>query len=64
MAPDGATLFVALGGLNAVAVVDAADGAIRGLIPTAWYPNQLALNADGTQLADRDAARRRLRAPS
>ena len=27
------------------------DGALRGLIPTAWYPNQLALTPDGRQLA-------------
>jgi YVTN family beta-propeller protein len=50
VAPDGATLFVALGGLNAVAVVDTASAAIRGLIPTAWYPNHLVLNGDGTRL--------------
>jgi YVTN family beta-propeller protein len=51
VAPDGATLFVALGGLHAVAAVAVPDGAIRGLIPTAWYPNHLVLNADGTRLA-------------
>ena len=33
------TLYVACGGINAVAVVDTATGKIRGLIPTAWYPN-------------------------
>jgi YVTN family beta-propeller protein len=48
---DGATVFVACGGINAVAVVNAADGRTRGLIPTAWYPNGLALSADGRQLA-------------
>ncbi len=48
---DGATLFVALGGLNAVAVVDTHTRAIRGLIPTAWYPNHLALSREGTKLA-------------
>jgi YVTN family beta-propeller protein len=51
VAPDGATLFVALGGLNAVAVVDVVSRQIRGLIPTAWYPNHLTLNGDGTKLA-------------
>jgi YVTN family beta-propeller protein len=51
VAPDGNTLFVALGGLNAVAVVAVPDGRIRGLIPTAWYPNHLVLNRDGTKLA-------------
>jgi YVTN family beta-propeller protein len=50
LAPDGATLFVALGGLNAVAVVDTQTLTLRGLIPTAWYPNHLALSPDGTRL--------------
>ena len=48
---DGTTLFVACGGLNAIAVVRTADGVISGLIPTAWYPNGLALSPDGRQLA-------------
>ena len=51
VAPDGRTLFVALGGLNAVAVVAIPEGRIRGFIPTAWYPNHLVLNSDGTKLA-------------
>ncbi len=48
---DGATLFVACGGINAVAVVRTADGTLLGLIPTAWYPNGLALSPDGQLLA-------------
>jgi hypothetical protein len=48
---DGATLYAACGGLNAVAVVNTNDGKIRGWIPTGWYPNALALSADGKQLA-------------
>lgn len=48
---DGATLFVACGGINAVAVVRTADGVTQGLIPTAWYPNGLALSPDGRWLA-------------
>ena len=51
LAPDGATLYAALGGFNAVAVLGTADGALHGLIPTAWYPSQLALTPDGRQLA-------------
>jgi YVTN family beta-propeller protein len=51
LAPDGETLYAALGGLNAIAVIAAGDGAIRGLIPTAWYPNHLSLTGDGTMLA-------------
>jgi YVTN family beta-propeller protein len=48
---DGGTLYAALGGLNAVAVLATADGALRGLIPTAWYPTQVALTPDGRHLA-------------
>ncbi len=51
VAPAGTTLFVALGGLNAVAVVNVASRRIEGLIPTAWYPNHLAVNGDGSKLA-------------
>jgi YVTN family beta-propeller protein len=39
---DG-TLYVACGGINAVAVLDAKDGKQKGLIPTAWYPNALSI---------------------
>ena len=48
---DGATLFVACGGINAVAVLRTSDGAVQGLIPTAWYPNGLALSPDNRLLA-------------
>jgi YVTN family beta-propeller protein len=51
LAPDGRTLYVALGGLNAVAVVDVTTQQMRGLIPTAWYPNHLALDGTGRKLA-------------
>jgi YVTN family beta-propeller protein len=47
---DGKTLYVACGGINAVAVMRADDGRIEGLIPTAWYPNDLRLSADGKYL--------------
>ena len=48
---DGQTLFVACGGLNAVAQVTTATGKIDGLIPTGWYPASLSLSADGKYLA-------------
>ena len=48
---DGATIFVACGGINAVAVIETAGGTIKGLIPTAWYPNGLALSREGNYLA-------------
>src|SRR5204863_8647244 len=55
---DGRTLFVTLGGDNAVEVVkldraaggDAAQTRIAGLIPTAWFPLGISLAADGTQV--------------
>jgi YVTN family beta-propeller protein len=48
---DGKKLYAALGGINAVAVVDTTNGRIEGLIPTAWYPNGLAISSDGRRLA-------------
>ena len=50
---DDKRLYVALAGLNAVAVIDAHDPARLhrlGLIPTAWYPSALALSPDGRYL--------------
>ena len=51
ISPDGAKLYVACGGINAVVVVNAKSGNIDGLIPTAWYPNSLSMSTDGRQLA-------------
>jgi YVTN family beta-propeller protein len=51
VSPDGARLFVACGGINAVAVVDTKGRKIEGLIPTAWYPNGLAVEPGGRMLA-------------
>ncbi|HBY59564.1 MAG TPA: hypothetical protein DEH78_07055 [Solibacterales bacterium] len=49
---DGASLYVACGGINAVVVMATTrGGAIDGMIPTAWYPNALSLSPDGRQLA-------------
>src|SRR5262249_26870557 len=50
-APDGTRLYVACGGINAVAVIDIAAGRLGGLIPTAWYPSGVALDAAGHYLA-------------
>jgi YVTN family beta-propeller protein len=57
-APDGKTLYVTLGGDNAVEVVtlDRAAGgeanqtAIAGLIPTAWFPLDVRLSSDAKTL--------------
>ena len=50
---DGSRLYVALAGLNAIAVIDARDPVHLhrlGLIPTGWYPTALALAADDRTL--------------
>ena len=55
LSPDRRTLYVALGGVNAVAVYDvgtnAASPALRGMIPTAWYPSSIDASGDGQYLA-------------
>ncbi|MEO7652908.1 MAG: hypothetical protein ABIZ80_20795, partial [Bryobacteraceae bacterium] len=48
---DGATLYAACGGINAILVIETAQRTIAGLIPTAWYPNAIALSPDGQYLA-------------
>lgn len=49
---DGKRLYVALAGLNAVAVLDARRTTRYryGLIPTGWFPSALTLSADGRYL--------------
>ncbi|MGH9628676.1 MAG: bifunctional YncE family protein/alkaline phosphatase family protein, partial [Bryobacteraceae bacterium] len=51
VSPDGGTLYVACGGINAVVVVKTETGKIDGMIPTAWYPSGLAVSEDGSRLA-------------
>jgi DNA-binding beta-propeller fold protein YncE len=38
LSADGATLYVACGGANEVAVLDARNGKITRRVPTAWFP--------------------------
>ena len=51
LSADGGVLYVACGGLNAVAVINTKDMSVTGYIPTAWYPNALSLSGDGKYLA-------------
>lgn len=53
VSPNGRRLYVALGGVNAVAVYDVQESAPRllGLIPTGWYPSSLDVSGDGRALA-------------
>jgi len=45
LSPEGATLYVALGGNNAIAVINTADYQVLGFIPTDWYPGALAADS-------------------
>jgi YVTN family beta-propeller protein len=53
VSPDGRTLYVANAAENAVAVLDPytrSRDAVRGLIPTGWYPTAVAMDAAGAKL--------------
>jgi len=52
LSPDGRTLYVAMAGNNAVAVVRVGPRTMRvaGLIPAGWYPTGVATSADGRTL--------------
>ncbi len=52
LSPDGRTLYVAMAGNNAVAVVRVGGREMRlaGLIPTGWYPSAVAVAPDGRTL--------------
>jgi YVTN family beta-propeller protein len=46
LSPDERRLYVACAGINAVAVLDARDGKVKGYIPTGWFPARVAVSAD------------------
>jgi DNA-binding beta-propeller fold protein YncE len=50
LSKDEKTLYVALLGFNAVAVIDLESGATKGLIPTGWGPSRVLLSKDESQL--------------
>ena len=51
LSSNGSKLFVTCGGINAVAVLNAQTFTLEGLIPTGWYPNNIAVSPDGRRLA-------------
>lgn len=50
LSKDEKTLYVALLGFNAVAVIDVATKVTKGLIPTGWGPARVQLSADEKEL--------------
>jgi YVTN family beta-propeller protein len=66
LSPNEKRLYVALGDMNAVAVVDLgeADGPeLEGYIPAGWYPTAVAVAPDGTTLLVTNAKGDRTRVP-
>ncbi|MDX1955873.1 MAG: YncE family protein, partial [Chitinophagaceae bacterium] len=47
---DERTLYVALLGFNAVAVIDVTTGTTKGLIPTGWGPSRVLLSKDEKEM--------------
>lgn len=47
---DESRLYVALSGLNAVAVIDAVTDEVLGYIPTGWFPTKLQVSPDDNTL--------------
>ena len=53
LSPDGKRLYIALAGMNAIAVVDSRNPHHLhrlGLIPTGWYPSAIAVSDNGRYL--------------
>jgi len=50
LSKDEKTLYVALLGFNAVAVIDVATKTTKGLIPTGWGPTRVRLSADEKEI--------------
>jgi YVTN family beta-propeller protein len=53
LSPDHSTLYAACAGIDAVAVIDIAGAHAKwmGLIPTGWYPDDVAVSPDGKYIA-------------
>ena len=50
LSKDEKTLYVALLGFNAVAVIDVPSGTTKGLIPTGWGPTRVKLSKDEKEM--------------
>lgn len=64
LSPDEKTLFVTMADLNAVAVVDAQKGDLRGYVPTGWYPTSAVVTPDGKRLFVSNAKGDQARVPN
>ncbi len=67
LSPDERTLYVTLGDINAVGVVNLANAAapaVAGYLPVGWYPTGAVVSPDGTRLLVANAKGTRTRYPN
>ncbi len=67
LSPDENTLYVTLGDLNAVGVVDVGNAAaaqLRGFVSAGWYPTGAVVSPDGTRLFVANAKGTKTRYPN
>jgi len=64
LSPDGKRMFVAMGDLNAVAVVDLTKGELEGYLPAGWYPTSVAVTQNGDRLFVANAKGVKVRNPN
>jgi YVTN family beta-propeller protein len=64
LSPDEGTLYVTLGDMNAVAVVNLAAGSVFGYIPTGWYPTAVVASPFKKQILVADAKGTKTRNPN
>jgi len=64
LTPDESRLYVTLGDMNAVAVVDLSAGATVGYIPTGWYPTAVVASPFKKQLLVANAKGTKTRNPN
>ncbi len=61
---DEKRLFVAVGDLNAVALVDLTKGEVEGYLPGGWYPTSAVVSKDGSKLFVSNAKGTKVRNPN
>jgi DNA-binding beta-propeller fold protein YncE len=50
LSPDEKQLYVACAGINALAIIETRRGAVRGYLPTPWFPARVAISSEGKTL--------------
>ncbi len=64
LSPTEKYLYVSLGDMNAVAVIDVPDTELEGYIPAGWYPSGVICSSDGKRLLVSNAKGTRTRNPN